>query len=195
MRKLIADIKGTSSVEFSLVVFLFFLIIFGISDVARMMWQFNAASKATHWGARFAVVNDPPASGMATIDCLAAAGGNGVPCPTTFLDPGPVVCIQSGCTGSTATIRGAFDSAAFTAIVNRMNAIHDAITPANVRIEYRHVGLGFSGNPFGSDITPLVTVSLIGMNFNFLTPGLHGLVTLAMPDFRTTMTAEDQSTN
>ena len=159
----------------------------------RNLMRISEASESM--GARFAVVNDPPASGMPSIDCLVAAGVNGVPCPTTFLDPGPVVCIQSGCTGGDPAIFGPFDSAAFTAIVNRMNAIHDAITPANVRVEYRHVGLGFSGNPFGSDITPLVTVSLIGMNFNFLTPGLHGLVTLAMPDFRTTMTAEDQSTN
>jgi Flp pilus assembly protein TadG len=188
---MIANIKGTSSVEFAMVVFLFFLLIFGISDVARMMWQWNAASKATHWGARFAVVSDPVASGLASFDCLIAAGGNGVPCPVAALTPNPVVCTSGGCTGSVGT----FDGAAFNAIVNRMTAIDGNITAANVQVTYRHVGLGFAGNPFGSDITPLVTVSLIGMTYNFLTPGLHGLVSLNMPDFRTSMTAEDLSTN
>jgi hypothetical protein len=75
-----------------------------------------------------------------------------------------------------------------------MAAIYDGITPANVRITYRHVGLGFAGNPYGSDIVPLVNVSLVGMTFNFLTPGLSGLTTLAMPDFRAVMPAEDMCT-
>jgi Flp pilus assembly protein TadG len=190
MRKFVTNRKGTSSVEFSLIVLLLFLFVFGIADAARIMWQWNAAAKATHWGTRFAVVNDPAAPGLANFDCLAAAGGNGVSCPITAVTPNPVVCTQSGCTGSYG-----FDSAAFTAVVNEMRKIFDRVTAANVRIEYRHVGLGFSGNPYGSDVTPLVTVSLTGMGFNFLTPGLTGLTALNLPDFRTAMTGEDLSTN
>jgi hypothetical protein len=192
MHNVITDRKGTSSVEFALVVVLLFLLVFGITDAARMMWHWNAAAKATHWGVRFAVVNDPVDSGLGSIDCLVAAGGNGVPCPSSVL-PNPIVCIQSGCTAN--RFGGAFNATAFTAIVNRMAAIYGGVTAANVRVEYRHVGLGFAGNPYGSDILPLVQVSLTGMNFNFLTPGLSGLVTIAMPAFRTSMPAEDMSTN
>jgi len=190
MHNLITDSKGTSSVEFALVVVLFFLLVFGIIDAARMMWHWNAAAKAAHWGVRFAVVNDPVASGLASIDCLVAAKGNGVPCPANTLTPNPVVCTMSSCSGN----YGAFDSAAFTAIVNEMRKIYDGVTAANVQIAYRHVGLGFAGNPYGSDIVPLVTVTLTGMNFNFLTPGLSGLATIAMPDFRTALPAEDMCT-
>ena len=191
MQSFIRDRGGTSTVEFALVALLFFGIVFGVIDAARMMWQWNRADKATHWGVRFAATNDPPASGLASIDCLLAAGGNGVPCPLTTLNPNPVVCTSSGCSGN----YGAFDSAAFNAIVNQMRAIDGDITPANVRIEYRHIGLGFAGNPYGSDITPLITVKLTGMSFRFLTPILSSLTTIAMPDFRATMTAEDMSTN
>lgn len=189
MRELLRNGQGTSSVEFALVALLLFTFMFGIADAARMMWQWNAAAKAAHWGARFAIVNDPVADGLADIDCLAAAGGNGVPCPASTM-PNPVVCTQSGCSGGF----GNFDSAAFTNIVNEMRRSYDRITAANVRVEYRHVGLGFAGNPYGSDIVPLVTVVLTNMTFNFLTPGLSGLATINMPEFRTAMTAEDMST-
>ena len=50
-----------SSVEFALVTIVFFLFVFGIFDFGRAMWQWNAAAKAVHWGARFAIVNDPAA--------------------------------------------------------------------------------------------------------------------------------------
>lgn len=188
VREFLAGREGTSSVEFALIALLLFTFVFGIADAARMMWQWNAAAKAVHWGVRFAAVNDPVADGLADIDCLAAAGGNGVPCPASSM-PNPVVCTQSGCSGSF----GNFDSAAFNNVVNEMRRIYDRITAANVRIEYRHVGLGFAGNPYGSDIVPLVTVALQNMTFNFLTPGLSGLVTVTMPDFRTAMPAEDMS--
>ncbi len=191
MHKVISDRNGTSSVEFSLVVLLLFMFIFGITDAARMMWHWNAATKATHWGVRFAVVNDPVDTGLANVDCLLAAGGNGVPCPTATM-PNPIVCTQGGCTAN--GFGGAFDNAAFTAIVNRMAGMYDGVTAANVRVTYRHVGLGFSGNPYGSDIVPLVTVDLIGLTFNFMTPGLAFVATINMPNFRTSMPAEDMET-
>ena len=57
--------------------------------------------------------------------------------------------------------------------------------------EYRHIGLGFSGNPYGSDIIPSVTVRLELDPFEFVTPGLSGIFTIDRPDYRTTFTAED----
>lgn len=190
MRNVLTDRKGTSSVEFAMVMMVLFLFVFGIVDAARMMWHWNAAAKAVHWGTRFAVVNDPADDGMSNIDCLIAAGGNGVVCPASTM-PNPVVCTQSGCTNGIGT----FDSAAFTATVNEMRRIYDRITAADVRIEYTHIGLGFSGNPYGSDIVPLTTVSLTGMVFNFVTPGLSGIISVNLPNFRTSMTGEDMTTN
>ena len=73
-----------------------------------------------------------------------------------------------------------------------MQIIYNKIQPENVVVEYTHVGLGFAGNPLGPDLHPAVTVRLVGMGFEFLTPGLAGLLPIiTMPDFAATMTGED----
>lgn len=188
MYNLLRKSEGTTSVEFAMIMIVLFILIFGITDFARMLWQWNSVAKATHWGARYAIVSDVAASGLATFDCLVAAGGNGVPCPLSSVNPNPVICKSSGCNGY-----GPLDEAAFTAIVNAMKRINSRIDATNVTVEYRHVGLGFAGNPYGPDIVPTVTIKLSGMVFQFLTPGLSGITSVSLPDFRTTLTGEDLS--
>jgi hypothetical protein len=72
-----------------------------------------------------------------------------------------------------------------------MQTMTPDITAANVRIDYNGSGLGFAGDPNGMEIAPLVTVRLEGMQFVPLTGFLFATVT--MPEFRTTMPAEDSS--
>lgn len=187
MRGLLRNESGTSSVEFTLVALVFFLFVFGIVDFGRAMWQWNAAAKATQMGARFAVVSAMAAPLLATFDGIAAAGGNGLPVPEADIVPNPVICNSAGCNGY------GWNGAAFTAIVNRMQQYNNRIQAANVVVEYRHVGLGFAGNPFGPDFVPVVTVRLRNMTFNFVTPLVAGLATITMPDFRTTLTGEDMN--
>lgn len=188
LRNLIKNREGTSTVEFTLIVTVLFLIVFGIIDMARLMWVWNAAAKATHWGARYAVVSDTVPSALANFDCLDATIGNGMPCPVSAMSPNPVICTSAGCNGY-----GPKDDDAFNAIVTTMQAIDDRIQATNVQVEYRHVGLGFSGNPYGPDIVPTVTVRLQGMVFNLVTPGLSALTSVTLPEFRTTLTGEDLS--
>jgi hypothetical protein len=104
----------------------------------------------------------------------------------TFPGPNPVTCDVNGCDG-----HGPFDAAAFNNIVATMQLIYSRVQPANVVVEYEHVGLGFAGNPYGSDIVPTVTVRLQGMVFNFVTPMVSGLFTINMPGFATTLIGED----
>jgi hypothetical protein len=63
------------------------------------------------------------------------------------------------------------------------------VTDANVVVRYRGSGLGFAGDPTGSDVAPLVTVELRNLTFTPITSFL--LATLTMPKFSTTLTAED----
>jgi hypothetical protein len=74
-----------------------------------------------------------------------------------------------------------------------MAAMYPPITVNNVTIDYRNVGLGFSGNPDGPDVAPLVTVRLTGMQFTPITTLLFGAPSLPMPDFRAALTLEDGS--
>ena len=54
--------RGLTTVEFSVVGLLLFTVLFGVFEVARMMWVFNALDEVTRRGARMAAVcqvNDP----------------------------------------------------------------------------------------------------------------------------------------
>ncbi len=194
-RRLFRNRRGTSSVEFSLVCLVFFMIVLGVIDFSRAMWEWNAAAKATHWGVRYAVVNDMVSIKMLEWDGQADGGltaGETVPVAavTDFGANATVTCSSTECDGQSDTTTD-FNDIAFGLIVARMQTIYDKIQPEDVIIEYRHVGLGFAGNPLGPDIHPAVTVRLTGMTFDFVTPGLAGLWPLSMPDFAATMTGED----
>jgi hypothetical protein len=47
---------GATTVEFALVLIFFLTFLLGILDFARMLWTWHAATEATRWGARVAVV-------------------------------------------------------------------------------------------------------------------------------------------
>lgn len=194
-RILLRDRRGISSVEFALVCAVFFLFVFGIVDFARAMWEWNAATKATQVGVRYAVVNDMVSTSLANLKLVGVGGlqaGDSVPIGTAGTT-NVITCTKSGGAGTCAGAAdpSAFDDAAFTAIVTRMQSVYSDVTEDNVVVEYRHVGLGFVGNPLGSDIDPAVTVRLTGLVFNFATPGLSGIVSINMPDFAATLTGED----
>ncbi len=189
-RGLVRDSRGTTSVEFALVVSVFFLFFFGIIDFSKAFWEMNSAAKAVQVGVRFAVVNDPVTDAV-IFDGQAAGVPNGDPVPiATFNGGNPVICTRTG--ASTVCDAGNEDDAAFMAIVARMQQIYSDIQPENVTITYEHIGLGFSGSPFGSSIDPMVTVRLSGVALTMIIPGLANLAaTLTIQDFVSTQLAED----
>ncbi len=189
-RGLLRDSPGTASVEFALVVSVFFLFVFGIIDFNKAFWEMNSAAKAAQFGVRFAVVNDPVTDAV-IFDGVAAGVPNGESVPiATFNGGAPVVCSRPA--GATTCDAGTADDAAFMAIVARMQMIYAKIQPENVIITYEHVGLGFSGSPFGSSIDPMVTVRVTGVTINLITPGLAQLAdTITIRDFESTQLAED----
>ncbi len=185
--------EGISSVEFAIVASVFFLFVLGIIDFSRALWEWNSAAKATHMGVRYAVVNDP-VSAAVDYDGIANGFGNGQAIPIGAFNGGKaVICTRPAdktLCQLDKTVETAND-AAFMAIVRRMQATYDRIQPEHVIVEYRHVGLGFSGNPFGSDIIPTVTIRLQLPDFVFVTPGLSQIFSIRRPDYETTFTAED----
>ncbi len=193
-RRLLRDRRGISSVEFALVCSLFFMLVLGVVDFSRAMWEWNAAAKATHWGVRYAIVNDMVSKKMAGFSgVLAGLDAGSMIDPSVVeseLDTATFTCYNSGCNGD-GDIATSFDANAFDLIVPQMQMIYSRIAPENVVVEYRHVGLGFAGDPTSPDLHPLVTVSLRNMTFDFVTPGLSGIFTLALPDYAASMTGED----
>lgn len=188
------DRRGASAAEFALVLPLLLLFLLGLIDTGRFMWEYNQAEKATQMGVRYAVATEMVPAGLEGYSFAISDGvfaGDPVPassfqqasCNTTSCScaPNGGVCNSIG-----------YDDLAFNAIVARMNAMYGPITDSNVLIEYRNVGLGFSGDPNGPDVAPLVTVRLTGMQFQPLSTMIFGLQ-VPMPDFRAALTLEDGS--
>jgi hypothetical protein len=80
-----------------------------------------------------------------------------------------------------------------------MKQMYPAIKAENVIVRYQGSGFGMAEAAAGGggggaeqmEISPLVTVTLTGVQFRPLTT--FALKTITMPDFSTTLTAEDAS--
>ena len=185
-RRLLTDQSASGAAEFALVLPLLLLLLFGIIDAGRFMWEYNRAEKATQVGARMAVVTDVIAGGLATTDYVGIGGlTQGDLIPASALST--VTCTRTTCSPTTGTV----NTSSFDRIVQRMQNLKPDITSANVTIEYVGSGLGYAGDPNGMDIAPLVTVKLTNLYFQPITSFLF--VRIPMPDFRTTLTAEDSA--
>lgn len=210
MRFLRAE-DGAAMVEFTIVMTLLFVVVFGFVDFGFALYQWNAASKAVQLGARLAAVSDPVACGLTGF-----TGVNDTACAdtgTTGCVGGPMdgsyksECNANGCTGV-----GTFDSAAFNRIVYGsdwpeqkcggvlpgdrpgMCDIFWRIGPENVVIEYLDSGLGFAARPGGP--VPTIRVSLrdnLPFDFFFL-GGLLGFGQIKIPPMASTVTGEDLDT-
>ncbi len=192
MRRLRLDRSGASGVEFALILPLLLLLLFGIIDAGRFLWEVNKAEKATQVGARTAVVTDPLPPGLATADYVGVGGlTQGDLIPASAL--GLITCTNTACTCTTSPCPtlGTFNGTAFNIIFTRMRNMKRDITASNVQITYRGSGLGYAGDPNGMEISPLVTVQLTGVQFR---PAIGLMLrSVTLPDFRTTLTAEDSA--
>lgn len=188
--------QGAAGAEFALVLPLMLILIFGTIDVGRFMWEVNLAEKATQMGARFAAVTSPVSTGLVNADFVGGAIKAGDLIPADMI--GSVECTRStcSCTDCAVTVGSGVDTAAFDAIVARMQAFDGNIDASNVKVTYHGSGFGFAGDsPIAKtetmEISPLVTVSLVDVPFVPITSMF--LLNLKMPTASTTLPAEDAS--
>lgn len=192
------DERAASAAEFALVAPLMILFLLGIIDVGRFIWNVNEAEKATQIGTRWAVATDMIPSPL--YDYSFAVSG-GVTQGTVVSDsdfPG-VNCTAPGGTAECScdpngtcdfdTTPGATGEAAFDTLWQRMNAIYGGIGPENIDVEYAWSGLGYAGDPNGSDVDPLVTVRTKDLAFRPIFLG--GIFNFGLPDTSYTLTMED----
>jgi Flp pilus assembly protein TadG len=187
LRQLLRCTRAASAAEFALIVPLLILFLLGIIDVGRLMWELNRAEKATQMGARYAVVSDPVANviNVDFVNSYSIPGGDPVP-SSVF---GTATCNSTGCTVSGSSSGNSGRNAnAFTAIVTWMQRFNPRVQAANVVVTYQNVGLGFSGNPTGPDVSPLTTVEIRNLTFAPLI--LFG-GSLNLPTIKASLTLED----
>jgi Flp pilus assembly protein TadG len=180
------DEAGSTAVEFALVSIVFLTLMFGIIDAARFAWEFNSAKAAARAGARFAAVSPPVVQQLVAYDAIGSLGlAGGSTLPTDG-----VAIPDYSCNSTTCTSSGTRVAANFTSIVTRMQQYYPKVQAGNVTITYRERGLGVAGNPFGTDVQPLITVGITGLTFRPMALRIFG-VTLTLPSVETTFSGED----
>ncbi|MCK0531151.1 TadE/TadG family type IV pilus assembly protein [Sphingobium agri] len=200
--RLIREKKGASAAEFALILPLLLILLLGIIDVGRLMWTWNEAEKATQMGARYAVATDMIPNGLASYSFAINGGlsqGDAIP-ESSF---GGASCVITGgavsCSCKTgATCPGTLVSnnatalTAFNNIVDRMRRFMPQITSSAVQIDYDYSGLGYAGDPNGSDVSPLVRVSIRSNTLTFrpILLSLFG-ASVPLPSFSAALTMED----
>ena len=201
LRHMLGCDRAAAAAEFALVLPVTLLLVFGMIDVGRFMYVVNRAEKATQVGVRMAVVTNPLSPDLIDADYASGTLPAGELIPADEL--GTFTCTSTGCTCTTAPCPaggGAVDAAAHGLIATRMNEILNGIGPANVQVSYSGSGFSFAGNPAGGggggppeamEISPLVTVSLVDLEFWPITFVL--MQQIDMPAFSSTLPAEDAS--
>ena len=189
-----SDERAASAAEFALILPVALLFLLGLIDVGRYTWTFNQMEKATQAGARWAAATDLVASGLRTYSFAV----NGIVSQGEVVESdnfGGIVCtsadgtVTCDCRDNSACAFGeAADQAAFDLLAQRMFDIYPGIAKDNIRIEYDNALLGFSGDPNGPDVAPLITVSIVDKEFPLWF--MLGR-TVKMPDARYTITSED----
>lgn len=183
--------RGVSSVEFAIILVAFLMVVMGIVDFGRVLWQWNLAARATEVGVRVAAVRDPVALNVRDADGTAFVSAGEAPPPET-LSPNPTICGEGGCGASLTALDSLLqDQAAFEDLLATVRAYNPRIAAANLVIEYRHVGIGLAGNTEGPDINPIVTVSLRNLELQLHALRFLQIPPIHLPDFRASLSAED----
>ncbi|KLI64401.1 TadE/TadG family type IV pilus assembly protein [Aurantiacibacter marinus] len=189
------DQRASSAAEFALVLPAFLFLLLGTIDVGRYMWNVGQVEKATMMGTRYAVVTDMVPSDLYTYS-FAISGGvpQGTVVPQTSFSAitcssanGAVACACPA--GAPCAFGTTANQTAFLRIVDRMRSFYGGISPDNVVVNYSWSGLGYSGDPNGSDVDPIVTVFLKDLPFKPLITGTMG--NLGLPGTSHSLTMED----
>ncbi len=175
LRRFKRDTSGTTLVEMAIVMPLLLLLIFGVLEYGRLFWITSITQKATAVAVRLAAVRPPVCPDVPdVISAVSVSPGGTAPKFGTICRTGGV-CANLGeqvCALNLGTVTGQ-------EIWTRVAALMPpGSTAANIRLRYSFDGrIGFIGGPY----SPVVTVELINLEFQFISP-LGQLAALAASD-------------
>jgi len=183
------DTRGATLIEFSLILPILFALIFGIIDFGYVLYQYNAAVKATQVGAQYAATHNSLVTNLN--DCG----------PASFSDRAGTDCAAvAGYSSWSVTCPGGgnCDGAVMTEILTAMQGVYANLEPGDVSIEFSgEPGLGYLGR--GRPV-PAITVSINNLTYDYIAIGafvnlLSGSTgfssSIQISTARTTVIAED----
>lgn len=197
LKSLWRDRSGATAVEFVMVFMMVVFVTIAVFEFGLAWYAYSRAEKATQMGARFAVESNPVAKGFTTYSAISDTYPSGE--SLTGLADFTVICDNVECkckTGDTCVVptgNSDYDAVAFDAIFNKIQTFLWHVQPTNVKIDYSHVGMGFSGRP-GPDIVPNVTVRLVDLRYNLLIQNVFvssDKAFFTMGEFRASLPGED----
>jgi Flp pilus assembly protein TadG len=203
-RQILRSTSASTVAEFGLVLPILLVMLFAVIDAGRFMYEYNQAEKATQVGARVAVVTSVLSNQLRdetyvgkTVGGKTIGAGDRIPAGAL----GSLKCTSVACSCETSPCPanvGVVNSAAFNVLLARMQQMFPRIAATNVEIRYRGSGFGYASNGSGGtaeapEISPLVTVTLTGIDFQPLYYPVFKRLTIPMPSFSTTLSAEDVS--
>lgn len=181
--------RGASLVEFSLIVPLLFVLTFGIIDMGYVLFQYNAAVKATQVGAQYAATHDPVVQNLNDCGVADYSDKAGTDCASVTGYSNWSVTCPSGANCNAAVMAS---------IVTEMQAVFPNLEAENVTVTFSgEPGLGYIGR--GRPV-PVITVEIEDLNYSYIAIG--GLVaaiadnvnlgtTKSITSARTSIIAED----
>jgi len=191
------DKKGSTLIEFSLIMTLLFVVTFGILEGAYIAYQLNNAQKATQLGARYASTRESVVDLTVFEDCGAdhtAKAGTACKDIPNQTDSGgnPLHPDYDGFDTVTCATPTASDCVedAWNAVLAEMQTVYPEIEAANLEISFSYTGLGYVGR---RKPVPAITVSLINMKYDYIVVGqiLNLGNVINFPTTYTTVIAED----
>lgn len=191
VRRAAIDQTASTAAEFAMLLPLLLLLIFGLIDAGRFAWTLNKMEKATQMGARWAVATDVIPQDIFDHNFVGVGGltqGD-----STAGQFSGVRCHYDGgvrCETTDSWIdTGNRDDGAFDAIYDRMVDFLPELEKENLEIDYGASDLGYAGNPYGPDVSPIVTVRVKDLIFTPITTLLYSSFTL--PEISAALTMED----
>lgn len=165
--------RGGVLVEFAMVLSLFLLLFFGLIDFARIGFSYVMANKATERAVRIAVVRGSACEVLPEVNERGAQDAS-----TDAINYGQSCSVMSGLCAAPTTVTCTGDAGNATA--SEVWSEINALLPNNAGIENLQFSyafdeqLGYLGGPY----TPVVTVEIVDLTFEFVTP-LGSLAVLA----------------
>lgn len=171
---ILRDRGGATAVEFAFIALPLVIISSVLLELAIILFDYHTATEATRRGIRTALTNAQP---VADIDDLLTS--------SNIVCTGTVNGVQ--CTGGDLESASAFD-----AIVVSMQQIMPVIGSDNVVVTYSPSRLDAPPNPGDiiAILTPLVTVSVVGLQHQFLL--FPDALTFTFPSFSTSRVAPSE---